>query len=83
MERSRLGLLVWFRAIEAVLSSPSASTADLIEATGIRREGTVRRMAGQIRQAMNSSQWSVLLVGLDRVFGAPACDPAEPSVGKN
>jgi hypothetical protein len=82
MEKSRLGLLAWFRTIEAVLGNPSLSTTELSAASGIRREGTVRRMASQIREAMNSPQRSVLLAGLDQVFGVPARHPAEISVPK-
>jgi hypothetical protein len=79
MEKSRLGLLVWFRTIEAVLGNPSSSTAELSAVTGIRRQGTVRRMASQVRQAMNSPERTALLAGLDRVFGESAHHPAEIS----
>lgn len=73
MERSRVQLLAWFCAIETLLENPSASTTELSAVTGIRREGTVRRMAGKIRQAATSSERSVLLAGLDQVFGAEVC----------
>lgn len=80
MEKSRLGLMAWFRAIEALLRNESVSTADLSVATGIRRKGTVRRMAGRIRPAMKSPERSSLLAGLDRIFGAQGSGRAEPSV---
>ena len=80
MERSRVGLLGWFCAIEALLKDPTVSTTELSVATGIRRHGTVRRMAGKIRRAMDSSQRSDLLAGLDQVFRVSAAHSAEPSV---
>lgn len=81
MERSRVGLLAWFRAVETLLESPSASTAEISAAIGVRREGTVRRIARKIRQATSSAQRSVLLAGLDQVFGAEVC--AEQDVCEN
>ncbi len=83
MERSRVALLAWFRAIETLLNNPAASTAELAAATDIRREATVRHVARQVRQAMNSSQRSSLLAGLDRVLGVSAHGRAEPAVSEN
>ena len=70
MERSRAPLRAWFCAIETLLVDPSASTAELSRVTGIRREGTVRRVAEKIRKAMSSPQRTILLAGLDQVFRA-------------
>ena len=70
MERSRAPLCAWFCAIETLLVNPSASTAELSLVMGIRRAGTVRRIAEKIRQALSSPQKTVLLAGLDQVFGA-------------
>ena len=80
MERSRVGLLSWFCAIEALLKDPMMSTMELSVVTGIRRHGTVRRMAGKIRRAMDSPQRSDLLARLDQVFHVSASCSAEPSV---
>lgn len=80
MARSRLKLLTWFLVIETLLQNPAASTAELATASGIRRAGTVRRMATRIRQAMNCPERSALLAGLDRLLGAANDSPAEPSV---
>ncbi len=68
MERSRLGVLVWFQAIEILLKNPSVSTAKVMDATGLRRLGTVRAMVRRIRAAMRSSRVATELAGLDRVF---------------
>ena len=67
MEKSRLGLLPWFRAIKALMDNFKSSTAQLTAVTGIRRDGTVRRMARKIRGAMESTKMSSRLAGLDRV----------------
>ena len=68
MARSGLPLVVWFRAIGAVLMDPTVSTAELGKATEVHREGTIRRIAKRIREAMASPDASRRLVGLDRVF---------------
>ncbi len=68
MEGSRIGVLSWFRAVELMVKNPSASMADLVAVTKIGRQGTIRKMLGKIRQAMNSPDRSRLLAGLDLVF---------------
>ena len=70
MARSGLSLVTWFRAIAAILGNPDLSTAELAKATGIRREGTIRRVAKRIREAMRLPD-STQLVGRDRVFLQP------------
>ncbi len=51
-----------------MVKNPSASMADLVAVTKIGRQGTIRKMLGKIRQAMNSPDRSRLLAGLDLVF---------------
>lgn len=71
MARSGLPLVTWFRAIGAILRNPDASTAEVAEATGIHREGTIRRIARRIREAMTLPDASTQLMGLDRVIPQP------------
>lgn len=65
----RRGLVTWFTAIEMLLNRPDTSTAELAEATGIHRVGTLRGVAKKIRAAAKSPDATVLLAGLDRLFG--------------
>jgi hypothetical protein len=67
--RSPLPLRIWFQGIAALLDAPNASTNELAAATGIRRPGTLRRMASRIRAAIASRDASKQLMGLDIVFG--------------
>ncbi|MCH8830596.1 MAG: transposase [Planctomycetes bacterium] len=71
MARSGIPLITWFRAIGAILMNPTVSTAELGKATGIDREGTIRRIARRIREAMALPDASTRLMGLDRVFLQP------------
>ncbi|MCE9555383.1 MAG: transposase [Planctomycetes bacterium] len=68
MERSRINLLAWFKAIETILTNPDISVANLKAAMGIEREGTVRRVAKTIREAIESADRSNRLAGLDQIF---------------
>lgn len=70
MEGSPLPLVVWFRAIWHVLQEPDTSLTTLAEVTKISRTGTLRRMVGKIRAAIDSGQTSLLLAGLDGVLEA-------------
>ena len=79
MERSRLPLLAWFRAIACLLTNPAASIEELASETGIRRVGTIRRIAAKIRVAMNTPDQHAGLVGLDKFFGVPVGVRAAPS----
>jgi len=60
MAGSRLPAAPWFAAIGLLMRSPRASTAELGEATGIRRDGTLRKMARAIRGAVGSESGSFL-----------------------
>ena len=84
MDGSRLSLLAWFRAIELLIHHPQATTAELSAATGVRRPGTIRKLARQIQQAQAAANASEQLAGLDQLFGkqgpAEARRPAELSV---
>ncbi len=74
MATSRLPLTAWFQMIELLIGNPNVSTAELMAQTGICREGTVRKMAGEIRQAVNTPDARRLLAGLDHVFGEGSQD---------
>ena len=71
MQQSPLPLIVWFRAVGALLMNPVLTTAELAKATGIHREGTIRRIAQRIREAMTLPDASTQLMGLDGVFLQP------------
>jgi hypothetical protein len=68
MARSRVPLNAWFHAIRNLLFDPSATTAELASAIGIRRAATIRTMIGKIHAAMLADNASILLAGLDEVF---------------
>ena len=65
---SHVGLLAWFRAIHVLVTDPETSLSQLGEATRIPRQGTLRRMADEIRFALQSADPTGQLAGLDRLF---------------
>lgn len=71
MAGSHVGLLAWFRAIHLLVKNPETSISQLGEATGIPRQGTLRRMATEIRFAIQSSDSTGKLAGLDVLFRDP------------
>lgn len=64
MERSKLPLLVWMQAIQHLLASPAATTAELSAATGVNRADTVRRVRAKVLAALKTDQAASLLAGL-------------------
>jgi transposase-like protein len=69
IERSRIPLLKWFAAIEYVLRNQHPRAAELGQKIKIDRAETVRRLLARIRTALNQSNSSELLAGLDAYFG--------------
>jgi len=70
MEGSPLPLVAWFGAIWQLLQDCETPLNKLSEYLKISRPGTLRRMIGKIRSALDSEQISLLLADLDLVFGA-------------
>ena len=65
MAASRLPLLTWAAAINAVLSKPTLRVAELAEAVGIKRRATVRSMRSRIMGALSSDDPGPQLGWLD------------------
>lgn len=64
MERSRLPILTWVRAIQLVRLKPKVATEEACETLGITRAATVSNVLSKIRQATSSPQAAQLLGGL-------------------
>jgi len=79
MHRSALPLLVWFRAIAALLAAPNISNVALAERAGINRGATARQVAARIRRALAAEDGGRRLAGLDQ-FLVAAQGAAESSV---
>ena len=54
MERSRLRLTIWFKAIHRVLLEPEIQASQLAEAIGVARLATVRRVKSRILAALEA-----------------------------
>jgi len=64
LERSRLPMLTWFRAILALVDNPSLQTADLADATRVVRAETLSMLHTKVLDALRSPHRYVLLAGL-------------------
>ncbi len=65
MERSRLPLLVWFRAIRLLRETPDVDAAAAANGLGIARRETVRKLLRSIRTALGAPDAEVQLAGLN------------------
>jgi transposase-like protein len=68
MERSPLALTIWFATVREIVRDRGITVQELAASIGIRRLGTVRRMAQRIRDALASGRATDRLAGLNEVF---------------
>lgn len=72
MAGSALPLLVWCEAIRVLLWRPTMGISELGGMLRITRDGTVRRIARRIRDAMAADDATERLAGLDLHFARPS-----------
>jgi hypothetical protein len=72
MAGSALPLLVWCEAIRVLLWRPTMGISELGGLLRITRDGTVRRIARRIRDAMAADDTTERLAGLDLHFARPS-----------
>jgi hypothetical protein len=68
MERSPLAVTIWFAAIREVVRNRDLTVQELASSIGLRRFGTVRRMARRIRDALDCGRATERLAGLNELF---------------
>lgn len=68
MSNSQIPLLIWFKSIAWVLWEPTITVKELAAKTGLKRMGTVRKIAKRIRRALTQDDSTDRLAGLDQFF---------------
>ncbi len=68
LERSPLPLLLWFRAIEAVVQRPELTAAELAAELGLSRRATAAEIQRRISSALRSTDRDRLLAGLPAIL---------------
>ena len=80
---SPLPLMVWFTAIQLLLSNPAMGTTELGMKLGITRSTTVRNLAKRVVMAMADENVGELLAGLDICYARCPAMPPEASAPDN
>ena len=80
MASSALPLRTWFRAIWLLSNQPMACAAQAQANLGLRRRGTVRKVVGKVRSALERDDRDRLLAGLPEFFRDFAGPEASVSV---